>query len=385
MRQKSPILITLLGLSLLLPSLRTTQAGPCELPSYMMFQNLTNTSTTTLVTIQNLTPYEIELVGDGGLRDWTGEFARQEYFAMVPNGLPSKLPPSRYAPNPKDGFASPIMPIIFAYQDSDDLQHPGNVTEFKVKYRIKSVCALDKQRVKRCGDVDLILHLHRQPAPKYDAAGNIPLMADQLAFTWSAMGVVMDPKNPMAWVKFAWSTFKEVKNEGFSEKNMFHSEANLWIGAYATQKDGCYPGGIFGKACSDSLVLQAPEMCGTPATDIVIMMMAFRGKYGGDGEGVVPRTIISVLDFAHYHAAGLKGAMEQADRSGAGNTASFSHLSAQLAKSDTAVGLLRMAEIMGDFTPEQRLQLVAVVQKIYDDQPLDEHETLLLNQIADGL
>jgi len=167
--------------------------------------------------------------------------------------------------------------------------------------------------------------------------------------------------------------------------NRYHSDQHVWIGAYASQKDGCFPGGLLGVPCSDSITLQTPEVCGVPATDIVVSIMAFRGKYGSDGTGVIPLTMITVTDFAHFQAGSLKMALDKtSSQDQFKSEPSLSRISGKFSELGLPA-VKAVADMIQTYTQDKRLQLSHTLGKLHAGQPLAEPDRQLMSEIAAGV
>jgi hypothetical protein len=360
-------------------------AGDCELPSHMIYQNFTKTSHTALVTIQNLTPYIIDLVDDN-FYDHLSEYDRGKIFLMAINGVPREFERTQYTRNPKDGYVSPPKPIIFAYQDSQYVDRSDWVTDHFIHYKIKHVCSIDKARKRKCGDVDFFLKLHRKtPPPSQTKLGMLGDMFQILGTIYDMCGVVLSPTSPTAWAQSVYTIYKISQGKGFPDENRFKGDNHFWIGAYATQRNGCYPGGILGVACSDSVILQTPEICGTPSTDIIVTIMAFRRKPGEDGVNKMPLTMITLTDWSHFNAAHLKVALQK--------TENQDQLKKELTLSTIAenfneVGIpavIAIADRIQTHPSDKRKQLSEAIAKIHESKKLNNQDIALMGEIADGL
>lgn len=380
-------------LLMLFPSVMPAGAGSptdsCPLQGWELHQNLTTGATawnsnSTLVTLQNLSPYDMELASDGGLTDLIGTKPNNFKAVFLPTGYPTKLPKTCY---PDDSTcttvnASPLAPMVVAWQDSW-ANDRGFVPSLNLTYTLKNVCNADG----KCGDVPLYINLSRckPPAPK---VGNFKETFNALVVTLNVLKVSLDPGSPMAWVRLLAHTDKLIQDSNFPTANTIALASTIKISAYAVSVPppltSCTPGGA-GTGVQDTLATQAPRIC-YPSDDIVVQLNVFRGSYGkGDGPDRIPLAHITVFNYKNWASATVFAAIQSADQQGKlGSYPSLSKLSSQFKLRGTASFLTfgDMARTLGD---DKREILSSACDKIYNGQALNEAEASLMSDLGEQL
>jgi hypothetical protein len=371
----------LIGIIIQFVSAGIAFADNCStLQDYELLQNLTNTSNTLKIQIQNLSPYDMVLSSNPFTDQLGGDIGSSNTTVIAPSGLPSILPATNYdVCNP---VASTMAPIVLAWQDSV-APNPGHgISEIKIGYTIKNVNSTDMKGHPVTGDAPFLIDMVRcnPPAP---AQGNINIFFQILEEMYYMVKVILEPESPKSWISALYHTGELIKEARFAANNQKTTANTIRMSAYATMS-GCTPGTypVSGWVRqSDSLAAQTPQGC-PPANDIIVSIMNFRGSYGsGDGTNLLPYSIITIYDQAHFNTAYLSLAIKSAAKAGKlGSDPQFMKLSNFVSAKGSA-GLRAFANALKGASPQDYANLNGIISNLMANQPPDGDQNALIDSL----
>lgn len=362
----------------------TVLGGNCDnMKDYELQQNLTNSSNTFKIQLQNLSMYDISLATNPFKDEIGGKVGTKYATILAPIGIPTKMPASIYA-TCSDPSVSPMVPMVMAYQDSRPLNEGYSVNEIKLEYLIKGVKAKDLDGKEVTADVPFTIDIMRCNPPK-PREGDLMFIKDIMLEVYTILGVAVTPESPTAWIKAIWNVKKMIETvDDFKSKNTKETKNTVRISAYATMPQ-CSPGAFPVSGWvrqSDSVAAQTPQGC-PPANGIIVTIMNIRGNYGsGDGENLLPVSIITVYSQEHFHTARLSLAVKKLTAKGTANADPRIGSFAGVLQTAGRIQLLSVADKIKGFSGQEQATLESLIDKLNSGAAINDNEGSLLERLS---
>ncbi|MEI8173484.1 MAG: hypothetical protein WCH07_08385 [Deltaproteobacteria bacterium] len=311
--KKMPNIFTIALLILICaPFTAAAQQGGDVPQAWELYQNMTNASRTTLVVLQNLSPYDMVLKnGPEQLPDFIAGKECPRIAAV--NGVPAQLPATDYG----QGVISPAYATAFTWWDcKPDKQQAGAYQNLNLQYTLRKVTSSNGPGCSQptaTGDVQLNIDMLRCPPPLPPAEqGKMILSIINFAYD-AGKGTDAAAEHGTAWIKSVAQTYKTGDSvRDATDRNRTGAYSQFKISAYTQAKkaDGAMitPGCSKTAASDANVCTSSPSFC-DPASDIVTMVVTLRSSRGAKA---IPLTHITVMDMAHYKPAQVAAALTEA-------------------------------------------------------------------------
>lgn len=314
MKKMPNIYIIIIALLIMAPFPAAARQDGDVLQPWELYQNRTNTSLTTLVVLQNLSPYDMVLKnGPEQLPDFVAGKECPRIAAV--NGVPAQLPATNYG----QGVISPAYATAFTWWDcKPDKQQAAAYQNLHLQYTLPKVTSSNGPGCSQptsTGDVQLNIDMLPSPPPLPPAEqGTMILSIVNFAYD-AGKETGAAAERSAVWLKSVAQTYKtgsSVRDATARNRNAAYSQFK--ISAYTPVKKA--DGAIITPTCykteaSDANVCNtSPGSC-DPASDIITLVVTLRG-----GVKAIPLTHITVMDMAHYKPAQVAAALTEAKAKG---------------------------------------------------------------------
>ena len=347
--------------------------------AYELSQNLTGTASSTVIFLQNLSPYPIKLTAHNVSDPVTDS---SQSTVLVPLGFPTALPATVYPSCTAVAYTSPMVPMVVNFQDYNS----PIVNLFQLDYLISQVTALDNQGKPVTADVPFRLYVSHTvpPAPE---RGSMHLLWNLFKEALSITDVILDPESKIGWIALAADTYDLIDDAAFPDGNKNTSSPSNpnTIAAYAVMDFTKETPSVFTTDGSlqntDAIATQAGGMS-APANGIIVTVSTVRGKWGTTGADVMPYTFVTVYDTPHFTAASLSLAIKDANKAGTLKAdPATAGMAARMQKSGR-VAILEIANALKGFSPQQYAAVNSAIAKIRGGKALASEEAAILNDLG---